>query len=115
MAPRLRVLAGTSINNLVPITELVNTSRPFELSSDAFNGNVVVYIKGLAEADGNIRNSEYFEREDRSGITWSIQVQGQALILVHVMIQTLINSLSLHFRMLCCIIVTIHHRSIISN
>ena len=76
MPPRLRALAGTSLANLVPITELVNTPRTFELSSDVFKGKIVAHIKGMTGEDGSPRNSEYFEREDRSGITWSIQVQG---------------------------------------
>jgi hypothetical protein len=74
--PRLRVLAGTSLTNLVPITEQVNTPNAFELSSDAFKGRIVACIKGMTEVDGAARESEYFEREDRKGITWSIQVQG---------------------------------------
>jgi len=82
MSHRLRILAGTSLENLVPITELVNTPRTFELSSDVFKGEVVVCIKGMTEEDGTPRNSEYFEREDRSGITWSIQIQGKNPLLV---------------------------------
>lgn len=76
MSPRLRVRAGTSLDNLVSITDLVNTPRSFTLSSDVFRGEIVVHIKGLQEEDGSVRNSEYFERKDRGGVTWSIQVQG---------------------------------------
>jgi hypothetical protein len=83
MPPRLRVLAGTSLSSLVPITDLVNTPRPFELSSDLFKGQIVVHVKGLQEEDGSVRESEYFERQDRSGITWSIQVQGHSGTLVY--------------------------------
>ncbi|KAF5333866.1 hypothetical protein D9758_017104 [Tetrapyrgos nigripes] len=74
--PNLRVLAGTSLDALVPITDYVNTNKPFKLpASDRFEGEVVCNIKGFA--DGT--ESEYFEREDRKGVTWSIQVQGRFL------------------------------------
>ena len=76
MSPRLRVRAGTSLDNLVSITHLVNTPCPFALSSDVFRGEIVAHIKGLQEEDGSVRTSEYFERKDRGGVTWSIQVQG---------------------------------------
>lgn len=74
--PGLRVLAGTSLDELVPITEYVNTNRAFKLpSSDRFEGEVVCNIKGFEDE----KESEYFEREDRKGVTWSIQVQGRFL------------------------------------
>ncbi|RDB30093.1 hypothetical protein Hypma_014003 [Hypsizygus marmoreus] len=75
MAPRLRVLAGTSLSTLVPITDLVNTTNPHKLSSELFDGEVVVNIKGFPTRHGD----EYFGREDRRGITWSIQVRGRFL------------------------------------
>ena len=34
------------------------------------------YIKDFVDEDGNMRESEYFSRKDRQGITWSLQVQG---------------------------------------
>jgi len=72
--PRLRVLAGTSLDSLVPITDAVNTNKPVPLCSHLFDGQVVANIKGF-----NGISSEYFDREDRRGITWSIQVQGRFL------------------------------------
>lgn len=72
--PRLRVLAGTSWDSLVPITDAVNTNKPVPLCSHLFDGQVVANIKGF-----NGISSEYFDREDRRGITWSIQVQGRFL------------------------------------
>ncbi|TFY68722.1 hypothetical protein EVG20_g3449 [Dentipellis fragilis] len=75
--PRLRVTAGPSTAELVPIT--VNSGTPHSIFSDAFEGQVVVYIKGFTDTDGNVLDSEYFHREDRQGITWSIQVQGRFL------------------------------------
>jgi hypothetical protein len=46
--------------------------------SDAFEGQILTYIKGFTDEEGNILQSEneYFQREDRKGITWSIQSQG---------------------------------------
>jgi hypothetical protein len=79
MAPRLRVLAGSSLETLVPITSLVNTSKPHTISSDLFEGQIVAHIKGFTDERGVVRDSEYFRREDRQGVTWSIQVQGRFL------------------------------------
>jgi len=77
MAPKLRVLAGTSPSTLVPITHLVNTSQPHHVSSDLFEGEIVAHIHGLTDEHGAMKESEeYFNREDRKGVTWSIQVQG---------------------------------------
>jgi len=77
--PLLRVLAGTSPTSLVPITDFVNTNTPHFISSDVFEGQVVVNIKGFTNSEGRLRDTEYFRREDRKGITWSIQVQGTLL------------------------------------
>ena len=76
MAPRLRVLAGTSPETMMPITSLVNTGMSHALSSPLFEGKVAAYIKGMTDENGCVRESEYFSREDKAGITWSIQVQG---------------------------------------
>lgn len=35
-------------------------------------------IKGFIDPEGQVKDSEYFARGDRQGITWSIQVQGKA-------------------------------------
>jgi len=80
MAPRLQILAGTSLDALQPITPLVNTDKPYSLVSDAFEGEMVINIKGLVDpTTGEVKDSEYFSRADRQGITWSIQVRGEAL------------------------------------
>ena len=83
MSPRLRVLAGTNPNAMVPITSIVNTSEAYQLHSDLFQGQIVANIKGMTDERGAVRDSEYFEREERQGITWSIQVQGQRFGLLH--------------------------------
>ena len=70
--PRLRVLAGPSLDELVPIH--ANSGKPVRVSSDAFEGQIAVYIKGFADEEGRVTDSEYFKK--RSGVTWSIQVQG---------------------------------------
>ncbi len=72
--PRLRAVAGPSQDKLVPIS--VNSDVPHNIVSDAFEGQILAYIKGFMDEDGNVLESEYFHREDRKGITWSIQVQG---------------------------------------
>jgi hypothetical protein len=75
--PRLRAVAGPSLNELVPIS--VNSDVPHNIVSDAFEGQILTYIKGFTDGEGNVLQSEYFHREDRKGITWSIQVQGTLL------------------------------------
>ncbi|KAI0026781.1 hypothetical protein K488DRAFT_64527 [Vararia minispora EC-137] len=75
--PRLRVAAGTSLDDLHPIT--VNSGTPHHLASDLFEGSILAYIKDFPGPDGRPLESEYFEREDRKGVTWSIQVQGRFL------------------------------------
>jgi hypothetical protein len=72
--PRLRVVAGTSLDDLHPIT--VNTGTAHSFASDVFDGSVCAYIKDFPGPDGQPLESEYFARDDRKGITWSIQVQG---------------------------------------
>lgn len=72
--PHLRVVAGTSLDTLVPIS--VNSDVPHAVTSDAFEGRILAYIKDFTDKDGSVLDSEYFDREDRKGITWSIQVQG---------------------------------------
>lgn len=86
MAPRLRVLVGTSPETMVPITHLVNTGTAHRVSSPFFEGEIAAYIKGFSpnERSGVEQSrgeeSEYFRREDRAGVTWSIQVKGVCLL-----------------------------------
>ncbi|KAI5122636.1 hypothetical protein M0805_008722 [Coniferiporia weirii] len=75
--PRLRVLAGPSPSSMKPIC--ANSNKAHVIKSSLFDGRVVVHIKGFPNADGNVLESDYFERADRQGITWSIQVQGRFL------------------------------------
>jgi hypothetical protein len=75
--PRLRVLAGPTPTSLVPISNIVNTDTPHTISTDQFEGQVVVNIKGFTDPQEQVVvDSEYFHRSDRKDITWSIQVQG---------------------------------------
>ncbi|KAF8644906.1 hypothetical protein AX16_008189 [Volvariella volvacea WC 439] len=80
MPPRFRVLAGPSPDNLTPITTLVNTNQPHKITSDIFEGEIIANIKDFVGPDGFVRRSEYFERQERQGVTWSIQVQGRFLV-----------------------------------
>jgi Protein of unknown function (DUF1769) len=91
--PKLRVLAGPTANDLTPISELVNTYKTHRISSDRFEGEVCVHVKGFVGEDGQIRDSAYFHggKEnrkngngngsggERKGVTWSIQVKGRFL------------------------------------
>jgi hypothetical protein len=74
--PGLRVLAGPTAEDLVPVTDIINTGRAFSIRSERFEGQVAIYVKNFVDPKGRQLTSEYFEREDRKGITWSIQVQG---------------------------------------
>src|SRR6266566_1307704 len=80
--PRLSVVAGPSLDAMVPIT--VNSGIPHNIVSDAFEGQILAYIKGFTDEEGNVlqNENEYFQREDRKGITWSIQTQGTSFDLV---------------------------------
>ena len=79
--PRFRVLAGPNPDSLQPITHIVNSDSSHPITSDVFEGAVAVYIKGFQPPNGtpNEKGCEYFEREDRKGVTWSIQVRGRFL------------------------------------
>jgi len=80
--PKLRVLAGPSPHELADITTFVNTNTSHRIVTDAWEGELVVFIKGF-NANGNEPSppeaAEYFGRGDRGGITWSIQTQGRFL------------------------------------
>lgn len=76
--PRLRVLAGPDPSSLTPISTTVNSGTPHRISSDLFEGQVIAHIQGFTDEQGKVRDSEYFGREDRKNVTWSIQVQGES-------------------------------------
>ena len=82
MSPRLRVLAGTNPNAMVSINSIVNTSKAYPIHSDLFQGEIVANIKGMTDEHGRVRDSEYFRREEKQGVTWSIQVQGRFFFFV---------------------------------
>ena len=75
--PHLRVVAGPSLDALVPIS--VNSNVSHSVTSDVFEGRILAYIKDFTDKDGSVLRSDYFDRDDRKGITWSIQVQGMSL------------------------------------
>jgi len=75
--PRLRVLAGPSYDEMTTIEP--NNNKAYPIRSDLFEGKVIVHIKGFADEQGVVSESDYFQREDRRDITWSIQVQGRFL------------------------------------
>ncbi|KAG1745296.1 hypothetical protein EDB19DRAFT_1894480 [Suillus lakei] len=76
---RLRVRVGPSMDKLVSITDKVNSGKAHDISSELFEGKVAINIKGFTNPSGEELSAEYFDREDRKGITWSIQVQGRFL------------------------------------
>lgn len=73
--PRLRFSAGPSLTDLTPLE--INSDIPLHVKSSGFDGQVAVYIKGLADSSGSSTHSPYFDHKDRKGITWSIQLQGR--------------------------------------
>jgi hypothetical protein len=80
---RLRVRIGPSMDKLVCITDKVNSGKAHDISSELFEGKVAINIKGFTNPSGEELSTEYFDREDRKGITWSIQVQGASEHLGH--------------------------------
>ena len=75
--PRLCIYAGPSPTNLTPL--VVNSGVPVKISTDAFEGQIAGFIKGLEDPDtGVVLDTDYFRK--RSGVTWSIQVQGAFLL-----------------------------------
>jgi hypothetical protein len=72
--PQLRFLAGPSLTDLSPLE--INSDIPLSIKSAGFEGQVAVYIKGLADSPEGRTHSPYFDHPDRKGITWSIQIQG---------------------------------------
>ncbi|CAK5282440.1 unnamed protein product [Mycena citricolor] len=79
--PKLQVLAGPSLQSLTPISTLVNKNVPFRISTAEWEGEITVFIKGFNDGDPSSgADDEYFSRPDRQGITWSIQVQGNASV-----------------------------------
>lgn len=67
------------MDKLVCITDKVNSGKAHDISSEFFEGKVAINIKGFTNPSGEELSAEYFDREDRKGITWSIQVQGRFL------------------------------------
>lgn len=76
--PRLRVLAGPSPDRLAVIS--ANDGVPHSLSGRYFEGQVVVYIRDEEHPQAmSTKAQKYFDRRERKGVTWSIQVQGRLL------------------------------------
>ncbi|KAL6299235.1 DUF1769-domain-containing protein [Sparassis latifolia] len=75
--PRLRVLAGPSVDELVEVS--VNSGTAVDVKSDIFEGQVAVYLKDFVDPSGAISDSSYFNKAERMGVTWSIQMQGRFL------------------------------------
>jgi hypothetical protein len=75
----LYVLASTSPHSLEDISDKVNTSRTHRIVSDTFEGEISIQIKRFP-THHRTTSSDYFERLDRQGITWSIQVQGLSIL-----------------------------------
>jgi len=79
MPADLRVLAGPSPYSLTDISDKVNTNKTHRIVSDTFEGIISLQIKRFS-THHRTTSSDYFERLDRQGITWSIQVQGLSIL-----------------------------------
>ncbi|KZT71921.1 DUF1769-domain-containing protein [Daedalea quercina L-15889] len=73
--PRLRILAGPSLEELTPIA--ANSGDAVEIKNEVFEGKVAAHIQGFVDPSGRATESPYFSK--RSSVTWSIQVQGRFL------------------------------------
>lgn len=74
----LQVLVGPSPYSLVDISDKVNTDQAHHIASDAFEGDISLQITPFP-THHRTTSSDYFDRPDRRGVTWSIQVQGRFL------------------------------------
>ena len=73
ITPRLRVIVGPSVDDFAPID--VNSSISVKIKTDAFEGEVPIFIKDpQGPKTGIVRDTDYFRK--RSGVTWGIQFQG---------------------------------------
>lgn len=63
---------------MTPISVNSNIAHP--IKSDLFDGQITVHFKGFPDENGDILESEYFEREGKQNLTWSIQVQGTFVV-----------------------------------
>ncbi|KAG8883015.1 hypothetical protein FRB97_007389 [Tulasnella sp. 331] len=82
--PKFKVLAGSSYDELkeLPVNaDMKDDGSPpyFEIKTADFEGRIVGNIKGFVDQTGEVGTSKYFDRKDRVGTTWSIQVQGRFL------------------------------------
>lgn len=75
MPTNLRVLAGPSPHSLTDVSDIVNTNLVHHIVSEAFEGVISLQIERF-QTHHRATSSNYFQRPDRRGITWSIQVQG---------------------------------------
>jgi hypothetical protein len=75
--PRLRVLAGPNVEELVPI--VANVSSGHRVISDAYEGDIAVFLKDFDDEHGERRSTTYFDDATRKGCTWSIQSRGRSL------------------------------------
>ena len=66
---RVRVLAGPTVHNLSEID--VNSNKGFTISSDVFEGQVAVFLKGFVDDKGSAEDVVYFKKRKRK--TCSIQ------------------------------------------
>lgn len=78
--PRIKILAGSSIDTLQPVQVNNDQSSPLPINTDKFQGALTVRIKDFADHNGEIyrdTESKYFAHW--TDITWSIQIQGRFL------------------------------------
>ena len=84
--PRIRVSVGPSLSALEDISDKVNAGSAHDIVSEAFEGRISIHLKGFTTCGNQPLKDEFFQREDRRGITWSIQVQGLSVALLEQML-----------------------------
>ncbi|KAF8310960.1 DUF1769-domain-containing protein [Clavulina sp. PMI_390] len=76
--PRLRVLVGESPETLRPIS--ANDPAGHPLKTSRFEGTISVFLKNFENENGKLSmGEEYFGKNERKGVTWSIQARGRFL------------------------------------
>ena len=80
MAPSLRISAGASVDSL-SVLHVNDESKPLTVSTDDFEGRLVVRIKGFTgelPSKETVRcDTSYFDHSYASGCSWSIGIQGR--------------------------------------
>ncbi|KAH8828982.1 hypothetical protein DL96DRAFT_1021869 [Flagelloscypha sp. PMI_526] len=79
--PHLRVLAGSSLDALQPISDIINCGKSCKVSNRFFEGELSASIRDFINEEGEkVPNGPYFGQPGKDSITWSIVTKGRFLV-----------------------------------